>query len=107
MSNNLLDKTCVRFEPPKLDCKLLGTNLGLCSVIAVSTLLDIPFDDAYEKLMFTGYNERMLMNDTRVITKSLEMNFYKLVKWHEITVNDFIVQYYQQYKEYAVKKGIS
>lgn len=60
-------------EPPKLDV-VLPSMSNTCAVVAVSLLLKMPFDSAYEELMFEGYIQRRLMNTRSVIVNTINKN---------------------------------
>lgn len=87
-------------EPPKLDV-LMPRGNNCCSVIAVSLLLNIPFHDAYENLMFEGYSQNRLMNTLPVIVDTINKlsdNGYRLIFPHKRkygsikTVGDYIIK---------------
>lgn len=85
----------IRFTPVELGVELAnGSNM--CSVVVVALALNISLDEAYERMMFVGYEKHMLLNAIPVITKVLEDEYtYHDISYSKttnglMTVLDFI-----------------
>lgn len=63
---------------------------NVCSVIAVSFALNISFDDAYERMMFEGYEQHMLLNTIPVISAVLGTKHISCQKSKWCNTLDFI-----------------